>query len=58
MNYIVVPGSDGSVQVIETALKLSEPVKIKIKQPIRKPVVVPGELRIASWKIGSISNAA
>ena len=58
MKFLVVPNADGSVSVIETALKVSEPVRISKRPRVRGPVEVPKELTVSWLKIGAVSRAA
>ncbi|MEO6396047.1 MAG: hypothetical protein ABIO40_09075 [Devosia sp.] len=59
MNFLVVPGPDGTVQIVETALKVSEPVKIKTKAARRKiAMAVPQEVHTGWFKVSVISKAA
>jgi hypothetical protein len=58
MRFLVVPGPDGTVDVIETGLQRREPVKVAIGNPATKSVAVPDEIRIASFKIISFSTGA
>jgi hypothetical protein len=58
MNFLVVPGADGSIQVIDTARELRELVKMTVKVPLAKPLEVRDQLQVASWKVASVANAA
>ena len=58
MNFLIVPGADGSIQVFDTARQLSEPVKMRATASLKKPVEVRDQLQVASWKVASVAGAA
>lgn len=58
MEFLVVPGPDGGVQVIDTRSMVSEPVKVKSDRRLKGPVAVQQAAKIATFKICTIPAAA
>lgn len=58
MEFQVIPGPNGTVEIVDTALQRREQVKVAIGNSAGKLIAVPSEIRIASFKIISFSTGA
>jgi hypothetical protein len=55
MQFIVIPGPEGTAQVIETSRGVSETVRLRLDSKEGQAAVVPPALKVASFKFGSVA---